>query len=160
MVQSCSPLWNFLLIMAGSLASVSVHIMLKKTLLVPLSNWNLIFWRGLFQMLLSGVFILKNRKRGISTFPVSKYHLISVSKSYKWRSYILRRPQNFEKFPPYFCLQYIQTKVRGRFRKIFWPSQNVSTLTGFPQFWIPNSTFFLTCPCRFLHPNHLFQLAF
>ena len=79
MVQSCSPLWNFLLIMAGSLASVSVHIMLKKTLLVPLSNWNLIFWRGLFQMLLSVVFILKNRKRGISTFPVSKYHLISVS---------------------------------------------------------------------------------
>ena len=79
MVQSCSPIWNFLLIMAGSLASVSVHIMLKKTLLVPLSNWNLIFWRGLFQMLLSVVFILKNRKRGISTFPVSKYHLISVS---------------------------------------------------------------------------------
>jgi len=89
MVQSCSPLWNFLLIMAGSLASVSVHIMLKKTLLVPLSNWNLIFWRGLFQMLLSVVFILKNRKRGISTFPVSKYHLISGSLTFVGAMFML-----------------------------------------------------------------------
>ena len=42
--------------------------------------------------------------------------------------YILRRPQNFENFPPYFCLQYIQTKIRWRFRKILWPSQNIQTL--------------------------------
>ena len=41
-------------------------------------------------------------------------------------SYILRRPQNFAKSPPYFCLQYIQTKVRWRFRKILW--QNIWTL--------------------------------
>ena len=46
-------------------------------------------------------------------------------------SHILRRPQNFAKFPPYFCLQYIQTKGRWRFRKILWPSQNVWTLLLF-----------------------------
>ena len=47
-----------------------------------------------------------------------------------WQSsYILRRPQNFAKSPPYFCLQYIQTKVRWRFCKILWPSQNIWTLT-------------------------------
>ena len=43
-------------------------------------------------------------------------------------SYILRRPQNFAKSPPYFCLKYIQTKLRRRFRKILWPSQNIWTL--------------------------------
>ena len=42
--------------------------------------------------------------------------------------YILRRPPNFLKSPPYFCLQYIQTKVRWRFCKILWPSQNIQTL--------------------------------
>ena len=42
-----------------------------------------------------------------------------------WQSsYILRRPQNFAKSSPYFWLQYIQSKVRGRIRKILWPSQN------------------------------------
>ena len=41
----------------------------------------------------------------------------------------MRRPPNFLKSPPYFCLQYIQTKVRWRFRKILWPSQNIWTLT-------------------------------
>ena len=30
--------------------------------------------------------------------------------------------------PPYFCLEYIQTKVRWRFCKKFWPSQNIWTL--------------------------------
>ena len=30
----------------------------------------------------------------------------------------------------YFWLQYIQSKVRGRFRKILWPSQNMWTLTN------------------------------
>ena len=29
---------------------------------------------------------------------------------------------------PYFWLQYIQSKARGRFRKILWPSQNIWTL--------------------------------
>ena len=37
-------------------------------------------------------------------------------------------PQNFVKFPPYFCLQYIQTRVRWRFHKNLWPSQNIWTL--------------------------------
>ena len=44
---------------------------------------------------------------------------------------ILRRPQNFAKSPPYFCLQCIQTKVSWRFHKIFWPSQNTWTLPNF-----------------------------
>ena len=39
----------------------------------------------------------------------------------------LRRPQNFAKSPPDFCLQYIQTKVRWRFCKVLWPSQNIWT---------------------------------
>mgnify|MGYP006863931207 CR=1 FL=1 len=38
---------------------------------------------------------------------------------------------NFAKSSPYFCLQYIQTKVRGRFHKILWPSQNIWTLNPF-----------------------------
>ena len=37
----------------------------------------------------------------------------------------------FVKFSPYFWLQYIQSKVRWRFRKIFWPSQNIWTLWDF-----------------------------
>ena len=41
----------------------------------------------------------------------------------------MRRPQKFAKSSPYFWLQYIQSKVRGRFRKILWPSQNIWTLT-------------------------------
>ena len=46
-----------------------------------------------------------------------------------WQSsYILRRPQNFAKSSPYFWLQYIESKVRWRFRKILWPSQNIWTL--------------------------------
>ena len=48
--------------------------------------------------------------------------------SYWYSLCILRRPQNFEKSPPYFCLQYIQTKLRWKFRKILWPSQNIWTL--------------------------------
>ena len=78
-LQTCSTLYNFLLILASSLASVSIHMLLKKTLSVPLSSWNLIFWRGLFQVIFSVLFIIKDRKRRSSTFPVSKYHLISVS---------------------------------------------------------------------------------
>ena len=34
------------------------------------------------------------------------------------------RPQNFAKSSPNFWQQYIQSKVRWRFRKFFWPSQN------------------------------------
>ena len=34
----------------------------------------------------------------------------------------------FAKSPPYFWLQYIRSKVRGKFCKILWPSQNIWTL--------------------------------
>ena len=40
-------------------------------------------------------------------------------------SYILRRPQNVAKSSPYFWLQYIKSKIRGRFCKILLPSQNI-----------------------------------
>ena len=43
-------------------------------------------------------------------------------------SYILRRPQNLAKSQPYFWLALHRTKVRWRFRKILWPSQNIWTL--------------------------------
>ena len=42
--------------------------------------------------------------------------------------YILRRTQNFAKSSPYFWLALHRTKVRWRFRKILWPSQNIWTL--------------------------------
>ena len=38
---------------------------------------------------------------------------------------ILRRPQNFAKSPPYFWLALHRTKVRWRFLKNLWPSQNI-----------------------------------
>ena len=41
----------------------------------------------------------------------------------------MRRPQNFAKSSPYFLLQYIQSKVRWKFFKIMWPSQNIWTLS-------------------------------
>ena len=43
-------------------------------------------------------------------------------------SYILRRPQKFAKYSPYSWLALHRTKVRWRFRKILWPSQNIWTL--------------------------------
>ena len=42
--------------------------------------------------------------------------------------FILRRPQNFEKSSIYFWLQCTQSKSRGWFSKILWPSQNIWTL--------------------------------
>ena len=41
---------------------------------------------------------------------------------------VLRSPQNFAKSPNYFWLALHRTKVRWRFRKILWPSQNIWTL--------------------------------
>ena len=43
---------------------------------------------------------------------------------FKNASRILRRPQNFAKSLPYFCLYELYSKVRWKFRKILWPSQN------------------------------------
>ena len=45
---------------------------------------------------------------------------------------MLRRPQNFAKYFPYFWLCVLQSKIRGRFRKILWPSQIIWTLQGQP----------------------------
>ena len=51
-------------------------------------------------------------------------YIIVLFKIYKWQSVNLT-----SKFSgKYFCLQYIQTKVRWRFCKQFWPSQNIWTL--------------------------------
>ena len=54
--------------------------------------------------------------------------LISTSWHVKLK-FIYLRPHNFTKSPPYLCLYVLQTKVRWRFRKILWPSQNIQTLT-------------------------------
>ena len=43
-------------------------------------------------------------------------------------SYILRRPQSFAKSRPFFWLALRRKKVRWRFRKILWLSQNIWTL--------------------------------
>ena len=40
-------------------------------------------------------------------------------------------PQNFAKSSPYFWLTLHRTKVRLRFRKILWPSQNIWTLNNY-----------------------------
>ena len=42
--------------------------------------------------------------------------------------FIYSEKANFAKSSPYFWLQYIQSKVSWRFRKIVWPSQNIWTL--------------------------------
>ena len=42
----------------------------------------------------------------------------------------IKRPQNFAKFSPYFRPMQCQSKVRWRYRKILWPSQNIWTLTN------------------------------
>ena len=68
-----------------------------------------------------------------------------------WSSYILRRPQNFTKYSPPFWLQYIQSKVRWRFRKILWPSQSIWTLPYYywklnpPNIWPDTSVMFYAC---------------
>ena len=76
-----------------------------------------------------------------TTFALTKICLLCVKTNYKFlfpfktmnvfkllSSCILRRPQNFEKSPPYFWLALHRTKVRWRFLKILWPSQNIWTL--------------------------------
>ena len=55
-------------------------------------------------------------------------NLISNAQSLKVHIQILRRPQKFAKSSPYFWLQYIKSKTRGRFCKILCPSQNKWTL--------------------------------
>ena len=54
------------------------------------------------------------------TFPVQKSASLIV---YYW----LSNP-NFAKSSPYFWPQYIQSKLRGRFLKGLWPTQNIWTL--------------------------------
>ena len=43
-------------------------------------------------------------------------------------SYILRRPQNVAKSSPYFWLAVHRRKVRWRFHKVLWPSQDIWVL--------------------------------
>ena len=58
------------------------------------------------------------------------HHIVSPNSNFNtYSSYILRRPQNFAKSSPYFWLAiHTRTKVRWRFCKILWPSQNIWTL--------------------------------
>ena len=57
---------------------------------------------------------------------MGKKSMIKVKFIY-WK-FILKKPQNFAKSSPNFWLQYIQSKVRRRFRKILWPSQNIHSI--------------------------------
>ena len=53
----------------------------------------------------------------------------SVRKSFRNKVHIFwEGHKNFAKSSLNFWLQYIRSKVRGRFRKILWPSQNIWTL--------------------------------
>ena len=55
--------------------------------------------------------------------------MVSIQEGFLMLKFIyLRRPQNFEKSPPNFWLALHRTKVRWRFSKILWPSQNIWTL--------------------------------
>ena len=47
----------------------------------------------------------------------------------------MRRPRNFVKSSPYFWLYVLRSKVRWRFCKILWPSQNIWTLKGSNSFF-------------------------
>ena len=56
---------------------------------------------------------------------------------------ILKRSLNFAKSPSFFWLVLHRTKVRRRFRKILWPSQNIWTLKIWhPAFWKTGTLFF------------------
>jgi len=52
-------------------------------------------------------------------WPLDKVHIF-------WEGH-----KNFAKSSTNFWLQYIQSKVSGRFRKILWPSQNIWTLSTY-----------------------------
>ena len=90
--------------------------------------------------------------------------------SFSKSSYILRRPQNFEKSSPFFCPTYVVPKVRWRFRKISWPSQNIWTSSNLfillPSAFKPNWTFILGCSFWFWdsklsnRSSSLFDLGF
>ena len=68
---------------------------------------------------------------------------------------VLRRSQNFAKSSPYFWLQYIESKEKGRFRKILWPSQNIWTLKWMnQQITNENCLFYLT----YLHFHSLWNV--
>ena len=63
----------------------------------------------------------KYTQKAYSSCPLT---LVMLKVHIFWESH-----KNFAKSFPNFWLQYIQSKVRGRFRKILWPSQNIWTLT-------------------------------
>ena len=56
-----------------------------------------------------------------------KFLKFEFSKSVLQSSCILRRPQNFAKSSPYFWLALNRTKVKWRFCKVLWSSQNIWT---------------------------------
>ena len=102
-----------------------------------------IFWRAFF-------YLAKNKftwcdftiffQSRFSKFSVIAYllHIQNLSNCCRHECYqsisrnlhitLLRRPQNFVKSSPNFWLALHRTKVRWRFCKILWPSQNVWTL--------------------------------
>lgn len=81
---SCVFVW----ILTSSLASIAVHLLLKKISKEKLSDWSLNFWRALFQLLFCVPFIsrkLWKHRRQETPIParsppfVSRSHIVSVS---------------------------------------------------------------------------------
>ena len=63
--------------------------------------------------------------------------MVSIQEGFLMLKFIyLRRPQNFEKSPPNFWLALHRTKVRWRFPKLLWPSQNIWTLPFRAKFFV------------------------
>ena len=92
---------------------------MKRTALWCLKNWIqscLVFKEQNF-------FVFPGRKLDIFSLSLIKEVLLLNTRviCFSLRSYFLRRPQHFAKSSPYFWL----AKVRWRFCKILWPSQNI-----------------------------------
>ena len=79
----------------------------------------------------------------------------------------MRRPQHFAKSSPYFWLALHRTKVRWRFCKILWPSQNIykcqvhlkGTHLILNDFYVTNWIFVSKSTCTFSEMETIFSLA-
>ena len=82
----------------------------------------------------------KRQKKDMFWHDISRSYVTPVGQRLKL--IYSEKATNFSKSSPYFWLQYIQSKVRWRFRKILWPSQNIWTLANDsqPEFGFRNLT--------------------
>ena len=69
----------------------------------------------------------KRQKKDMFWHDISRSYVTPVGQRLKL--IYSEKATNFSKSSPYFWLQYIQSKVRWRFHKILWLSQNIWNLT-------------------------------